>query len=231
MGAHTSTPDKAKHDLFVSSCLVAVIGVVSLFDGCMGIEMYSRIGTLKNEKKDRKTVDESETMFKWSIAVGAVILAGLVALVGYQKGAATTNSTLTKELSTMYGITAAGVVLVVVQTSFGIDTFNKVKQWNSPSKNCDGTENANAKKFAEATVTSMAIFLALSLVFITYFIITNKAFKKAVASAAGRYALTDSQGAYSGSQGRSQGSNNGVGQVGGSGSSLEGGSAVSSFFR
>jgi formate hydrogenlyase subunit 3/multisubunit Na+/H+ antiporter MnhD subunit len=191
----------------------------------MGIEMYSRIGTLKNEKKDRKTVDESETMFKWSIAVGAVILGGLVALVGYQKGAATTNSTLKKELSTMYGITAAGILLVVVQTSFGIDTFNKVKQWNSPSKNCDGTENANAKKFAEATVTSMIIFLVLSLVFIIYFIVTNQAFLRAVAAAGRKYE------AYSESQRRSQGSNNDVGHVELTGRSLNGGSAVSSFFR
>jgi hypothetical protein len=164
--------------LVLSQGLLALIGAMSLVNGCLGTEMSSRIGTLRDEKKDRAMIDNSETVFKLSIAGGAIVLSVLLSLACVQVSR-NESVAFSSEYYSVIGVAVVGLIMIIVQTSLGIEMYNKVSQWNAVSKTCEKKEDPKAKAFAQTTFGVMVTFLVLTLVFIVLFIARTYQLKRA----------------------------------------------------
>ena len=170
---------KAYYKLVVSQGLLGLIGAMSLVNGCLGTEMSSRIGALRNEKKDRDLIDNTETVFKLSIVGGSIVLTVLLCLACVQVSKQK-SSAFSSEYYSVVGVAIVGLIMIIVQTSLGIEMYNKVAQWNAVSKTCVKEEDPKAKAFAKTTFGVMVAFLVLTLVFITLFIVRTDQFKKVI---------------------------------------------------
>jgi magnesium-transporting ATPase (P-type) len=83
------------------------------------------------------------------------------------------------EYYSVIGVAVVGLIMIIVQTSLGIEMYNKVSQWNAVSKTCEKKEDPKAKAFAQTTFGVMVTFLVLTLVFIVLFIARTYQLKRA----------------------------------------------------
>ena len=171
------TPDKMKNNLVNSQLFAAVVGATVLINGVMGIIMYNNIGELKDEAKDRASVDKADNVFIMSTVFGAVAVAANVgyAVHLYTKSKLSQAWLPTPETMGFFVTVTIQLINLMVQTSWIIHVHRKVKSWVKSSRKCDaeGTaeENARAKKNADAAegvaIATMVLVLG---VFVYYMV-------------------------------------------------------------